>query len=267
MKAPLSREDEGLLRLILKKAKPIESGLKSASSPLGGDPALEAALAELKVLIQSLDLSPDPRVQKQAELTDHLHPGMTARHFLNFLLPIERLLDRNLRDEEFLVTTEDSASPAPRRPLYLVLDNLRSAFNVGSIFRTAETLGCEGILLCGYTPGPESDGVRKTAMGTESLTPSRRFEKADEALAWLGGRGVPRLALETSPDSLSLYEGRLPGTCAFVVGNERFGLDFHTLRLCDEIRRIPLVGSKNSLNVASALSIACFEWHRQRLEA
>lgn len=272
MKTELSKEDLRLLTLILQKARALEKEFLPSQDPARGftpSPRFESELAALQVLLQNLSLSENPLVQRQAELADHLHPGMTPRHFLNFLLPIERLMDRNLRDDDLLlVSTDDQvdSDPRPRRPLTLVLDHLRSAFNVGSIFRMAETLRADALHICGYTPGPESAGVQKTAMGTENLTPSRRWERTETALSFLREGGTPILALETSPSALSLYAGPLPAKCAFVVGNERFGLDFHTLRLCDEIRQIPLVGTKNSLNVASALSIACFEWHRQHQE-
>ncbi len=264
MKPQLSKEDLKLLQMILEKAQALEKSFAAS----GVQPHFEKKLAELVVLFQNLSFSENPSVQKQAELGDHLHPGMTARHLLNFVLPIERLLDRSLRDEDIIITTDDllpSVEFKPAQPLILVLDNLRSAFNVGSIYRMAETLRVESVYLCGYTPGSESDGVRKTAMGTENKTSSQRFERLETALSVLREKGVPILALETSPQAKSLYEGSLPSPCAFVVGNERFGLDFHTLKLCDEIRSIPLIGTKNSLNVASALSVACFEWHRQTL--
>lgn len=264
MKTRLTPADQKLLETILAKARALEKELKSE----GASPLFERGLADLKALLQNLSFSEDPLVQRQAELADHLHPQMSHRHFLNFILPLERILDRSLADEDFLVTTDDAAkmTDLPRRPLILVLDNLRSAFNVGSIFRMAETLRAEAIYLCGYTPGPESAGVQKTAMGTETMTETRRFERVDLALAELEQAGYATIGLETSPQAKSLYEGELPERCALVVGNERFGLDYHTLKLCEDVRLIPLTGAKNSLNVASALSVAAFEWHRQRLE-
>jgi tRNA G18 (ribose-2'-O)-methylase SpoU len=275
MKTTLTAEETRTLQLILEKAKQLEREfVRGKEESPTNRPVFERLLSELIVLFRQLEFSANPLVQRQAELADHLHPGMTPRHLLNFVLPIERLLDRNLRDDDLLVTTADRTDRATaerteatraKRSLFLVLDHLRSAFNVGSIYRMAETLNASEILLCGYTPGPESDGVQKTAMGTEGLTPTRRFDRIDGALAFLRERNIKIMALETSPQARSLYDGDIPEACAFVVGNERFGLDYHTLKLCDEIVQIPLVGTKNSLNVASALSVACFEWHRQHL--
>ena len=265
MKTDLSLEDRKRLQQILEKSRFFEEELQK--NPSDRKPQFSTLLKEFVQLFTKLDDSNDPLVKRQSQLADHFHEEMTHRHFLNFLIPLERLIDRSLTDPDFFVTTSDQkTSLLPRRPLTLVLDNLRSAFNVGAIFRTAETLRAENIFLCGYTPGPESVQVQKTAMGTENLVPAQHFENVGLAINNLKQLGIRTIALETSPQALSLYEKPLPAACAFVLGNERFGLDLETLRLCDEVRSIPLVGSKNSLNVASTLAIASFEWHRQHPE-
>eukprot|EP00854_Cymbomonas_tetramitiformis_P016892 gene16892-20069_t len=103
------------------------------------------------------------------------------KHFLAMAMPVERKHTRGLRDHEFLIDRPDgslqqrdvdsSAAPTSRMPLTLVLDNLRSAFNVGSVFRTAECLQVEKIVLCGYTATPEEEQTKRTAMGTSELVP------------------------------------------------------------------------------------------------
>ncbi|MBX2993376.1 MAG: TrmH family RNA methyltransferase [Bdellovibrionaceae bacterium] len=261
MKTPLTHSETRLLKRILDKARVIENELAR------GLPVPEAAFFEMKVMFGELAHSGNPDISRLQDSADHFMPDMSLRHFLNFLIPVERLLDRNIKDNDFLVTSkDDKTKPVEKRPLVFVLHNLRSAFNVGSLFRIAETLAASQIHLVGYTAGPESDGVQKTAMGTDELVPSERFESIDHSLAVLREQGYRLIALETAPASLSLYEGRLESKVAFVLGNERFGLDHHVLRLCDEVRHIPLMGQKNSLNVANALSAAAFEWHRQQLE-
>ncbi len=269
MKKDLSISDQQILKQLLEKGRRIEAELSQ------GRPVPEKSFFELTVLFGELQLSNNPEVSRLSGNADHLFPAMSLRHFLNFLIPVERLLDRSLRDDDILVMTEDkllisvgdhAQKIVTKRPLVFVLHNLRSAFNVGSLFRLAETLAVSEIHLAGYTPGPDSEGVRKTAMGTEALVGSKHFQTIDHSLAVLREQGYQLVALETATSSLSLYTSPLPTKVAFVVGNERFGLDYQVLDHCDEVRHIPLLGQKNSLNVSSALSAAAFEWHRQNLE-
>jgi len=226
-------------------------------------------LDELKESFQALAMSDDPRVQRQVGLGEHLHSEMSERHLLNFLLPIERLLDRRLADHDFLIHDQDrsdflNADTRITLPLILILDNLRSAFNVGSILRMAEGLSAAAVWLCGYTPSIDSKGLQKTAMGIEKLVSTRHFMQTKEALELAKSEGYSLVGLETSREAQSLYEKPLPTKIAILVGNERFGLDYQSLQVCDEIRQIPMLGYKNSLNVASALAIASFEWQRQQ---
>lgn len=224
----------------------------------------EPHLAQLSALLHQFQFSQEEPLQKLSLIPDHLHPQMSLQHFLNFMVPIERLIDRNLRDDHFLITTQDkSEKPVPSRPLYFVLDNLRSAFNVGSIFRLGECVGVQCIYLGGYTPNTENPSLQKTSMSTTQFVNSKAFSKTTQALLELKKQGVKIIALETSSTAVGLYEKPLVGPTAFVVGNERFGLDTSLLQLCDEIRKIPMFGIKNSLNVSNALTAAAFEWSRQ----
>ena len=264
MKTDLSKEDRKLIQLILEKSRFVEKELQKDLNDR--DPTFSQFLEEFIHCFRGFLESPDPLVNRQAQLAHHLHAKMSLRHFLNFLIPLERLVDRSLTDPDFFVTTQDQKKQSnSTNPLTIVLDNLRSAFNVGAIFRTAETLNAQQILICGYTPDPESIAVQKTAMGTEKLVKWERFENVTKALQTLQSQQIKIVGLETTPQAISLFKKPLPGTCAFVFGNERFGLDQETLLLCDEVRTIPLLGTKNSLNVASAMAIASFEWHRQNL--
>jgi 23S rRNA (guanosine2251-2'-O)-methyltransferase len=200
---------------------------------------------------------------KVALIPHHLSLDMSLRHFLNFIVPIERLLSKSLSDEQFLVTKEDRQVSSQKFPLSFILENIRSAFNVGSIFRLADCLNVEHIYLVGYTPTPESDAVKKTSMGTTGNTPWSTFDKLEDVAAHLENKQVQIFALETAVNSTSLHEAKLPLSMAYLVGNERFGLEESALKKCQDIISIPTFGSKNSLNVASALSIAAFEWKRQ----
>ena len=141
-------------------------------------------------------------------------------------------------------------------PLILVLDNLRSLYNVGAIFRSAECFGVSKIYCVGYTPTPKHKGFSKTAMGTEKLVSWEKWEEIDSLISKLKTDNVYVYALELTSKSknLNLFQPDFP--CAIVLGNEALGLSKKTLMQCNEILHIPLFGAKNSLNVSSAAAIA-----------
>lgn len=218
----------------------------------------------LKVLLTDLRDAKSPELARLSEIADHLHPLMEQRHFTNFLVPVERALGRNVADGDILITSKDrKVKTRESRPLCFVLDNLRSAFNVGSIFRLADAVGVDEVYLCGYTPTPEQDQVKKTSLGSEESVRWSNPKDLPTALHTLKSRGYHIVALETAEKSLDFYSTPLKTPTAFVVGNERFGLDYPSLPLCDEVRTLPQVGIKNSVNVAVALGAAAFEWQRQ----
>lgn len=226
--------------------------------------ACQGALAHLQESLTQLHTHPNPQIARLAGIAGHLTPQMTLKHFIGFMLPLERLLNKKLEDGDFLVTTQDREEKVlSPLPLVFVLDNMRSAFNVGSIFRTAECLNIQGLYLCGYTPLPEQDKVAKSAMGTESHVPWHEEKRALDCVQKLKSQGYRLVALETSPQATEIYEDFTLTPTAFLFGNERFGLGDEVLALVDEVRIIPLRGMKNSLNVGVTAAIAGFEWMRQ----
>src|SRR5690242_7807438 len=110
----------------------------------------------LKKSLEQLAEFPGPHTEKLASLSKHLKKGMTLQTFQNLIVPLERWLNRTVRDDEFLIRTEDKKSDRTFYPLILVLDHIRSAFNVGAFFRLADSLGIEKIILTGYTPTPQA---------------------------------------------------------------------------------------------------------------
>lgn len=241
----------------------------------------EALLFQLKALIAELEFSAEPELQKCSRLQDHLMPGMPRRHFLNLLIPIERALGREVKDSDFLVTSTDhnvdpSAGSAAAtldhsianlkrsaRPLVFVLENIRSAFNVGSILRLADGVGCQQVLLTGYTAGVDSPAVQKTSLGAAESLKIQHFENTLAAIEELRKANYQIVGLETAGSAKPLFGFEFQKPTALIVGNERFGLDPQTLSACDALVVLPLVGMKNSLNVATALSAVAFEWTRQ----
>ena len=151
----------------------------------------------------------------------------------------------------------------PRHSIYLVLDNLRSAFNVGSIFRTADTARIAGITTCGYTAHPPHPKLEKTALGTLDYVPTNHCVSTAAAVTSLQARNIPVWALETTSHSRIYTTVQYPRPLALVLGNEALGVNHQVLEQCDELIQIPMYGFKNSLNVASACAVVVFEILRQ----
>ncbi len=173
------------------------------------------------------------------------------------------------KETSFEVRTFDAEMPLdeyaclPKHPLYLVLDNLRSAFNVGSIFRTADAGRLRGIYTCGYTAHPPHPKLDKTALGTLSYIETHHFATTLQAIEHLRAHEVPVWALETTSQSRCYTKLEYPRPLALIVGNEALGVSCDALERCDELVEIPMYGYKNSLNVAAASAVLVFEVLRQ----
>ena len=176
-------------------------------------------------------------------------------------MPVERA-DTRLRVTDVDVLDHDTTAltaPPERMPLTIVADNLRSAFNLGGLFRTADCLGAAGIWLCGYSAAPDHPHVAAAAMGTVASMPWRTFDRIGPALDELRHAGIRTVALETVAEAPYVGEFGWQFPCAVVLGNERFGLDPETIKACDSVVRIPSYGLKNSLNVVTACAICAWD--------
>ncbi len=148
-------------------------------------------------------------------------------------------------------------------PFIGVLHNLRSVFNVGSIFRTTECLGWEKLYLCENTPTPDQLQVQQASMGTHEVVAWEAKADTIELLKELKGKGYHLYALETSSNATSLRDVKITYPAALVVGNEALGLTEDILETCDEVIEIPIFGWKNSLNVSVAFAVCGYECNRQ----
>ncbi|MBK8230117.1 MAG: TrmH family RNA methyltransferase [Candidatus Eisenbacteria bacterium] len=144
-----------------------------------------------------------------------------------------------------------------------MLDNIRSAFNVGSIFRTSEAARVARLELCGITPYPPNPRLERTALGTSWNVEWRHWIRTSDALADLRAAGVEIWALEVADSAVSLRTLQAPSTLALVFGHETIGVSPEVVRAADRVVQIPLHGRKNSLNVATAYGITVFEVLRQ----
>lgn len=148
-----------------------------------------------------------------------------------------------------------------KTPLILVLDQIRSALNVGSMFRTADAFALKELVLCGITAQPPHREILKTALGSTESVDWRYVHETSDAIRELKAQGVTVLAVEQTSDKtwLHLFEPTPGQTYALVLGNEVDGVDEAALALCDGVLEIPQFGTKHSLNVAVATGIVVWE--------
>ncbi len=144
-----------------------------------------------------------------------------------------------------------------------ILDNLRSAYNTGSIFRTADTVRLGKLFLCGSTPTPLNPKLVKTSLGAEEFVPWEYFTKTEEAIKRLKEDNYFIVSMETADGAENLFKTELPEKIAFIFGNEKDGLQSEFLELSDKVIELPACGMKNSLNVANAFSATIYEYFRR----
>lgn len=162
-----------------------------------------------------------------------------------------------LNPEEFKV--------AQKIPLVVVLDNVRSLNNIGSIFRTADAFRIEEVLLCGITARPPHKDIRKTALGATESVAWRYFEQTQEALNDLRSKNYKIAAVEQAENAYALndFEVDLSQGLAVVFGHEVQGVAQEVVDLCDAVIEIPQFGTKHSLNVSVSAGIVLWNLHRQ----
>lgn len=172
---------------------------------------------------------------------------------------------RKLTVEELHRVSVEAFRAAEKLPLAVVLDNIRSLHNVGSVFRTADAFRVEEICLCGITACPPAPEIHKTALGAEDSVAWRYFKDTLDAVSGLRERGFQVWAAEQAEGSSKLDALRLePGRPkAIVVGNEVKGVRQDVVDACDGVVEIPQFGTKHSLNVSVSAGILLWEFARQ----
>ena len=156
---------------------------------------------------------------------------------------------------------------AEKLPLVVVMDNVRSLYNVGSVFRSADAFRVEGICLCGITATPPSAEIHKTALGAEESVAWKYFATAAEAVRHLHAEGYTVLAIEQCEGStmLNTFEPDLAVKYAVIMGNEVKGVAQEAIDLSDGCLEIPQFGTKHSLNVSVTAGIVMWEFVRKLL--
>ena len=157
-------------------------------------------------------------------------------------------------------TIKEKKTPPTRSTSNVLLDNVRSGMNVGSIFRTADGFGFRHLYLCGITPGPDMDEVRKSAVGSEQYLEWSTHKNAVELIGILKSKEYKIWVLENSQNSIDINSAisivQKPKHIILVVGNEVTGVDPGILEIADRIIHLPMRGHKRSFNVAIAFGIA-----------
>ncbi|MFM7645206.1 MAG: RNA methyltransferase, partial [Sphingomonadales bacterium] len=164
---------------------------------------------------------------------------------------------RKLSGEEMGRLSVAQCKELPRFPIVVVLENIRSAYNVGSVFRSADAFFIESIYLVGYCATPPHKEIAKTALGAEEAVPWKHFSKASLAVRELQAMGYRVLAAEQTDASLALHQVSVAKEqkIAIVFGNEVSGVESDTLQCCDGYVEIPQFGMKHSLNIATAAGV------------
>jgi len=163
----------------------------------------------------------------------------------------------------------DGFKSAEKTPLVVVLDNIRSMNNVGSVFRTADAFLVEQIILCGFTPQPPHRDIQKTALGATETVQWTYQETTAAALSALHAEGYILMAVEQTEGSIMLDELIIDPTkkMALVFGNEVEGVSDEALALCDGYIEIPQSGMKHSLNISVATGIVLWECYKSFIAA
>ncbi len=148
---------------------------------------------------------------------------------------------------------------------YLILENIRSAYNVGAIFRTADGAGVSKIFLIGYTPAPldrfgrVQPEIQKTSLGASVEILWEHHQSSLEVTQKLKADGFKIVVVEQTPDSISLRNFIVPEKVVYIVGNEVGGVEAETINLADYVVDIPMLGFKESLNVSTATGIVLYK--------
>lgn len=163
---------------------------------------------------------------------------------------------RKLSMDELNRKTVDEFKQAEKIPLIVILENIRSAYNVGSIFRTADAFLIQAVYICGYTAHPPHKEIKKTALGAEDTVQWKYIKDVREAIREIKEMGFGVYAVEQAVNSIQLNKFEAANSkIALILGNEVTGVEQSTIEICNGCIEIPQSGMKHSLNVSVAAGI------------
>ena len=172
---------------------------------------------------------------------------------------------RKLANSELERKSVDDFRQADKTPLIIVLDDVRSGHNIGSVFRTADAFLVEKIVLCGITATPPNKEIHKTALGATETVAWEHAPSVAEAIQKLKAEGTAVYAVEQVENAVMLndFVVRQGKKYALVFGNEVFGVSEHAIALCDGSIEIPQLGTKHSLNISVSAGIVVWDLFRK----
>jgi tRNA G18 (ribose-2'-O)-methylase SpoU len=169
---------------------------------------------------------------------------------------------KKLKNEELNRVTIEEFKNQNKIPATIVLDNVRSLNNIGSVFRTSDALCVEKILLCGITATPPHPEIYKTALGAENSVSWQYFNETAEAINELHNKGYKIIAVEQTLHCIDLrdFNPDINAKVAFVFGNELRGVDQEVINICDDVIEIPQFGTKHSFNISVTVGIVLWDF-------
>lgn len=147
--------------------------------------------------------------------------------------------------------------------LVVILDNIRSAFNVGSILRSADAAGADKVFMCGYTTLPSNPKVLKTSLGSEQSVDWEHHCTTIGCIRYLHSQGFFIVAVENISKGVSMMQAEAHQQIGVILGNEIHGVSDEAMEMADEIVFIPQLGKKESLNVSVACGVILYEYSRK----
>lgn len=174
-------------------------------------------------------------------------------------------LRRKLHVTELNRKTEEEFRESKKNKIIVVLDNIRSQHNIGSVFRTCDAFLVEAIYLCGICAVPPNQEIHKTALGAENTVAWKYFEKTEDAIAELQRNNYTTVAIEQTENSLKLNEIDVERDQAYalVFGNEVKGVGQKVIDMCSSTLEIPQFGTKHSFNISVCAGIVLWEFYSQ----
>lgn len=172
---------------------------------------------------------------------------------------------RKLENSELERKSIDDFKKSKKTPLILVLDDIRSLYNIGSVFRTADAFLIEKIILCGITATPPNKEIHKTALGATETVSWEHHENVLEVISNLKKENITTLAIEQVESSVFLQDFKVDKNqkYALVFGNEVYGVAQEAVALCDGCIEIPQLGTKHSLNISVSAGIVVWDLFKQ----
>ena len=169
---------------------------------------------------------------------------------------------RKLNTEEIIRLTPEEFKETPKIPLIVILDNVRSLHNVGSVFRTSDAYCVKKVILCGITATPPNTEIHKSALGAEFSVDWAYYKETTEAVNELKQAGYTILAIEQAHDSINMdtFKAEKGNKYAVILGNEVKGVQQSVIDLSDDCLELPQFGTKHSLNVSVTAGIVIWEF-------